>query len=226
VTAPNRATQQRLPLGKAPRLTRQDFIISPTNAEAIEAVDSWPAWPGNRLALIGPMGSGKTHLAAIWAERAEAAVFNWRQFDLASLIGRPILVEDADRPGADEILFHLINMADTGSSLLLTGRAPPLEWPTELPDLRSRLNALMVASLGPPDDVVLEGVLLKLFAERSIRPAKDVVPYLLRRIERSVPAVASVVERIDEKAGSERREITRPLAREVLMESGYGSGTL
>jgi chromosomal replication initiation ATPase DnaA len=94
-------------------------------------------------------------------------------------------------------------------------------WPTSLPDLRSRLNALMVFSLGPPDDAVLEGVLLKLFRERNIRPGNDVMTYLLHRIERSVPAAREVVARIDERAGAEGREITRPLARDVLDEGGH-----
>jgi chromosomal replication initiation ATPase DnaA len=225
VTVTNRATQQRLPLGNAPNLTRGDFIVSPANAEAVEALDAWPGWPGGRLALIGPEGSGKTHLARIWADRAGATIIDRREFDLSSMPGRAVLVEDADRRSADETLFHLINMADAGSSLLLTGRTPPIQWETDLPDLRSRLNALMVASLRPPDDLVLEGVLLKLFAERHIRPGKDVMPYLLRRIERSVPAVLKVVARIDEKADAEGREITRPLARDVLKEFGYGSET-
>jgi chromosomal replication initiation ATPase DnaA len=226
VTVTNRATQQRLPLGEPPSLTRRDFIVSPANAEAVEALDAWPAWPGGRLALIGPEGSGKTHLARIWADRARATIVDRGDVDLSSVAGRAVLVEDADRRSADEMLFHLINMADTGSSLLLTGRTPPLQWTADLPDLRSRLNALMVASLHAPDDVVLEGVLMKLFADRQIRPGKDVMAYLLRRIERSVPAVTEIVARIDEKAGAEGREITRPLAREVLRDFGYGSEAL
>ncbi len=226
MTVTNRAPQQRLPLGKAPSLTRRDFIVSPANAEAVEALDAWPAWPGGRLALIGPEGSGKTHLARIWAARVDATIIDRGDVDLSSVAGRAVLVEDADRRSADEMLFHLINMADTGSSLLLTGRTPPLQWTADLPDLRSRLNSLMVASLRAPDDVVLEGVLLKFFAERHIRAGGDVISYLLRRIERSVPAVREIVARIDEKADAEGREITRPLAREVLKESGYGSETL
>jgi chromosomal replication initiation ATPase DnaA len=226
VKVSNRATQQRLPFGEAASLTRRDFIVSPANAEAVETLDAWPAWPGGRLALVGPEGSGKTHLARVWAERADAVVFDRGRGELATMAGRAVLVEDADRRPADETLFHLINMADAGSSLLLTGRTPPIRWATDLPDLRSRLNALMVASLRPPDDAVLEGVLLKLFTERNIRPGRDVVAYLLRRIERSVPAVRDVVDRIDEKAGAEGREITRPLAREVLRESGHVSEAL
>jgi chromosomal replication initiation ATPase DnaA len=226
VTLPNRATQQRLPLGKAPSLTRRDFIVSPANAEAVEALDAWPAWPGSQLALIGPEGSGKSHLARIWSDRAAATIIDRGHVDLSLAAGKAVLVEDADRRLADETLFHLINMADSGTSLLLTGRTPPLQWATDLPDLRSRLNALMVASLRPPDDVVLEGVLVKLFEERNIRPGRDLTAYLLRRIERSVPAMQDVVARIDDRAGAEGREITRPLAREVLKEFGYGSETL
>jgi chromosomal replication initiation ATPase DnaA len=223
VTVTNRAIQQRLPLGEPPSLTRREFIVSPANAEAVEALDAWPAWPGGRLALIGPEGSGKTHLARIWADRVDATIIGRGDIDLSSVAGRPVLVEDADRRSADEMLFHLINMTDTGASLLLTGRTPPLQWTADLPDLRSRLNALMVASLRPPDDVVLEGVLLKFFAERHIKPGRDVMAYLLRRIERSVPAVMEIVARIDEKAGADGRDVTRPLVREVLNESGYGS---
>src|SRR5262249_46357270 len=123
---------------------------------------------------------------------------------------------DADRAGHDEALFHLINMAGEGGGLLLTARRAPSAWNAALPDLRSRLNALVVAEIGPPDDAVLEGVLRKFFRERNIRPAEDVYPYLLRRIERSVPAALEIVTRLDEFADAEQRDITRNLARQIL----------
>ena len=81
----------------------------------------------------------------------------------------------------------------------------PRAWPADLPDLRSRLNALHVAELGAPDDAVLEGVLRKFFRERNIKPAEDVYPYLLRRIERSVPKAREIVARLDEAADAEER---------------------
>ena len=97
----------------------------------------------------------------------------------------------------------------------------PRAWSTDLPDLRSRLNALMVVELQSPDDVVLEAMLDRLFRERNIRPKKAVLEYLVRRIERSAKAAKVVVERLDEVAAAERRNITPQLAREVL---GIDSG--
>jgi len=208
--------QLRLKLQRAALYTRGSFVISKSNALAVEALGAWPAWHGGQLTLVGPEGSGKTHLAMIWAAQTGAAVLTGGGFDLADLRGRPILLEDADRAPADDRLFHLINMAQAGASLLITARTAPRSWPTDLPDLRSRLNALPVVQTQAPDDVVLEGVLRKFFRERNIKPTDDVYPYLIRRIERSVPAAYDVVSRLDETADAAQRDITRALARQIL----------
>jgi chromosomal replication initiation ATPase DnaA len=193
-----------------------DFIHSETNREALLALDEWPKWHGGCLALIGPEGAGKTHLAMDWAGRAGAAILHPTCGDVATLHGGPVLVEDADHAD-DETLFHLINMAGAaGGGLLLTSRTHPRTWRAQLPDLRSRLNALRVAEIGEPDDVVLEGVLRKFFRERNIKPAEEVYPYLMRRIERSIRVAREVVNRLDDVADAEEREITRALARQIL----------
>jgi len=144
------------------------------------------------------------------------------KLDLATLEGRPVLLEDADRAQDDELLFHLINMAgEDGGALLITARTPPSAWPANLPDLRSRLNAMTVAELPAPDDVILEAVLRKLFRERYIEPTDDLIAYLMRRIERSGPAALAIVERLDEAAAEgEQRAVSRALARQFLEIDG------
>lgn len=188
---------------------------SETNREALQALDVWPAWHGGCLTLVGPEGSGKTHLAMGWAARAKAKVLRPGCGDISAAYGAPVLLEDAEQAD-DDTLFHLINMAGPGGGLLLTSRSHPRTWPAELPDLRSRLNALPVAEIGEPDDVVLEGVLRKFFRERNIKPAEEVYPYLMRRIERSVRMAREIVSRLDDAADAEEREITRALARQIL----------
>ena len=207
--------QLRLKLRRPASFARADFILSETNRDALKALDDWPAWHGGCLTLIGPEGSGKTHLAREWAARAKAKIFQPNCVDVAEAHGGPVMMEDAEQAG-DEALFHLINMAAAGGGLLLTSRTHPRTWPAALPDLRSRLNALPVAEIGEPDDVVLEGVLRKFFRERSIKPADEVYPYLIRRIERSVRMAREIVGRLDEAADAEEREITRALARQIL----------
>lgn len=212
--------QLRLDLAQAPDHARESFVVSDCNAAAVALLDAPERWHGGVLALVGPAGSGKTHLADAWAERQRAFAYD-PAAPFAPQAARaeagPVLWEDADRTaGQEEALFHLINIAGRGGRLLLTGRTPPRDWPVALPDLRSRLNALTVAELGAPDQAVMGGVLTKLFRERNIRPTPEVLPYLLLRIERSVPAARELVRRLDEFADAEGRAVTRALAARVL----------
>jgi len=211
------ARQLRLSLRRPPTYARDDLIVGESNAAAAAAVDAWPAWHGGCLALFGPEGVGKTHLAQAWATTVQAVVLDRAAPDIALAAGRPVLLEDVDRGAPDEALFHLINMAGhAGGGLLLTARAAPAAWTATLPDLRSRLNAMPVAEIEEPDDAILEGVLRKLFRERSIRPPQDVYQYLLRRMERSIPRAREIVRRLDEAADDEQRPVSRALAKQIL----------
>lgn len=211
------ARQLRLSLRRPAVHTRDAFVHGASNADAVTALDAWPRWPGGTLVLVGPEGVGKTHLARAWAAAAKAVILDRTSPEVAAAAGRPALLEDVDQGTDPEALFHLINLAaHDGASLLLTARKPPTAWPAELPDLRSRLNALMVAEISAPDDEVLGGVLKKFFRERNIRPHEDVYPYLLRRMERSVPGAREIVRRLDETEDGEPKPVSRVLARQIL----------
>ncbi|MFZ1348065.1 MAG: chromosomal replication initiator DnaA, partial [Tabrizicola sp.] len=153
-------------------LTREHFFVAPSNALALQTVDAWRDWPGRKLLLVGPEGAGKTHLAHIWAALADAVILPAETLagaDIASLAGRAVVVENADRIGAAEAqLFHLHNLATTNGALLLTARTPPRDWGLTLPDLTSRMQATHLARLDAPDDALLSAVLVKLFADRQV----------------------------------------------------------
>ena len=214
------ARQLRLKLERDRLASLDEFVRGASNRDAAAAVGSWPDWIGGCLTLVGPQGAGKSHLARAWAQAAQALVLQGPVVDLVLGTGRPVLLEDADRGILDEALFHLINGAvQEGGGLLLTARTRPSSWPSALPDLRSRLNALPVAEIAPPDDAVLEGVLRKFFRDRNIRPPPEIYPYVLARMNRSSPDAAEVVRRLDEAGDDGFRPITRVLAREVLEEN-------
>lgn len=194
---------------------RDSFLVSGCNADAVAWIDAWPRWTAPALALVGPAGSGKSHLARAWAERAGARVITLDRLDAA--IDGPLVIEDADRGQAGERLFHLLNRTTTPErGLLFTARERPLTWPTVLPDLRSRLNALPVAELSQPDDGVLGGALRRLLEERVLNPSPDLIAYLVARMERSVPAAAALVDRLEAAHAGPKRPLNRALAREIL----------
>lgn len=214
------AEQLRLPLERP--VVGEAFVVSDSNAEAVRVLSLWPDGVGSVLALYGPPGCGKSRIAADWAERLGALPLNGVEaalVDPLELEGRPILLDNA-RDADDESLFHLINLAHSGGgALLLAEREPPRAWAVDLPDLRSRLDAVRAVGLEAPDDRVLSAILRARFAERSIAPSDEVIDYLVRRLDRSADTAAAVVSRLD----SLHRPVTRVLARQVLDQMGVES---
>jgi chromosomal replication initiation ATPase DnaA len=214
--------QLALALGHATSFARADFLEGPTNAAALALIERWPDWPDHLLVLAGPEGSGKSHLAAIWAEAAGARFLAARSLGEASLPAAlstgALVIEDLAGGGVDErALFHLINLArEEGAFVLVTAQTPPSGWTLRVPDLASRLRALPVVELGPADDTLLRAILVKLFADRQLAVEEDLLAYLTSRIERSVAAARGAVERLDREALRLHRPVTRALAAEVL----------
>lgn len=216
--------QLPLELASPPAMTRDDLIIGASNLSAMELIDRWPAWHSAIAILVGPAGSGKTHLASIWAERSGAARLDARalgELDIATLGTLPALIEDVDAGAFDEtVLFHLINaVREAGISLLMTARKPPGEWALHLPDLRSRLLAASLVTIDQPDEALLGAVLAKLFSDRQVSVDANVITYLVNRMERSLAAAANIVDQLDRLALERRVRISRALAAEVVDDS-------
>jgi chromosomal replication initiation ATPase DnaA len=207
-----------------PSFAREDFLSAPSNREALRAIDRWPDWPGRMLLLVGPEGSGKSHLAALWAEKSGAAAVRGESLGEESaevpVRGAALLIEDADRVGdAEARLFHLINSAlQTAAWVLLTARQAPDAWGLTIPDIHSRLRLAPVVRLKAPDIELIEAVLFKLFSDRQLRVEPRVIAYIATRIERSLGAARRLVATLDLEAMAKGRRVTRAMAGEVMRE--------
>ncbi len=208
-------------------LDRDDYFVSLANALAVAMIDAPQNWPGGKLVLSGPEGAGKTHLVHVWATQTGARIINardLRETDVPELAQGSVAVEDvpeiASDADAQTTLFHLHNLVlAEGHFLLLTGRAAPHLWNLPLPDLQSRIDAAQHVALDHPDDSLLAAVLAKLFDDRQIVPRPDVIPFLVRHMDRSLNAAARMVARLDRVSLEERHSLSRKLAARLLAET-------
>lgn len=219
-----------LDLGYRPGHSRDELVVSDANRQAVALIDAWPDWPAAVVVLAGPAGSGKSHLASIWAASANAVfvepsgIEGWME---GAPLTHPIVIDDADIDLDENGLFHLLNAARVaGTYVLLTSRRFPSAWGVLLPDLASRLKAAATVEIQEPDDHLLAAVITKLFADRQVEVEPHVIQFLVRRIERSLSTAIDVVDRLDRVALEQKTRITRALAADTINSLDQGQAEL
>ncbi|MGB3502171.1 MAG: DnaA regulatory inactivator HdaA [Mesorhizobium sp.] len=226
-----RSSQLPLDLGRNSGQSRDELVMALANRAAIDLIDRWPGWPAPVVVLAGPAGSGKSHIARVWADVSGAVEADASNID-QSLFGRaasgtPLLIDGVGQ-GVDETgLFHLINaVRQGGGQLLLTSRLFPAAWGVSLQDLQSRLRAATIVEIAEPDDFLLSAVMTKLFSDRQVKVEPHVIGYIANRIERSLSTAMSVVDRLDAAALARGARISRALAAEVIGALDEGQSEL
>lgn len=218
--------QLALELPHEESLSRDDFLEGPGNAQALALIERWPDWSNRVMMIVGPEGCGKSHLAAIWAAEAGARIVAAHALTTASVPGAlatgALVVEHLEPGQFDErALFHLLNLArEQEAFVLITGRTSPAAFEVEVRDVGSRLRALPVVTMTPPDDRLLRALLVKFCADRQIAVDENVVSYLVPRIERSFVAARKAVELLDDESLRQRRPVTRALAASLFRDQG------
>ncbi len=211
-----------LPFGVQPALGRNDFIVAPCNEAAFRFIESWPDWPARAAAIYGPKRCGKTHLANVWAERAEGAIVAGTDISLLDPLAVnnvAIAIDGLSEPSEtrDRALIALFERPR--GTLLFTGSTPPAEWGALVGDLRSRFDSLLAFPMWAIDETLLAGLLRKHFADRQLDMQAHLIGRVLVRLERTPEAVARFVARADVKALSEKRGLSERLILELLDEA-------
>lgn len=211
-------------MASLPTYQPDDFVAFPANAAAVAAIEQWPQWQLGTLWVRGSQGSGKTHLAHVWAARshatwiaAERMIQGWAPAEILGHPNRAWVVDDVEKVPNEAALFHVLNaVRESGGTLLLTSILVPAQLSWQLADLCSRVKAVSYAELGDPDEAALRTLMFKLFSDKQLRMPEEVVEYLLPRMERSYAAVHFWVETLDALALKERRKITIPMVRQIV----------
>jgi chromosomal replication initiation ATPase DnaA len=198
------------------------FIVADSNRQAIGLLKQWRSWPGGALALVGPEGSGKSHLARLWAGEAGALVISGKltapgaREAFAARDGRLVL-DNADRAQDDSTLMLVLDLARSeGGAVLLVGRETPAEWRAELPDLRSRFSALLTVGLGEPDEKLIIELIRRLCRARFIEMKENVAKYAAQHMERSFAAAHALVSEIDNLMTEGSQPVPYDIAAEAL----------
>lgn len=179
------------------------LVVTEANRDAAHLLTQWRAWPNGALALVGPKGAGKTHLALAWALEAGArqlqpAASPETAATLFQEADRRLVVDDADGPRNEEMLWRLLDLARTeGGAVLLVAAEPPARWPVSTPDLASRLKSLAVARLQEPDQALMEVVLRRICREQFIYLRDDAARYLALRLPRTFEAAHQAAAALD-----------------------------
>ena len=212
-----------------PYLGKEDFMVAACNHEAFALVDSWPAWPFFAICIYGPEGCGKTHLATMFAHNV-ANLANWPykvpvvrakdiRFETLQLFEKCscLIVEELSENVDNEALFHLYNhYRNEGGYILFTAAQAPARTRFTLPDLQSRMNIVPSVAINEPDDEMLSALILKLFTDRQIMVAPEIINYILLNMQRSFAYARKLVAEIDSICLARKRAVSLAIVKEAF----------
>lgn len=199
-----------------PKLTINDFYVTHVNKEAYQIIIK-DKIDNQKLLLIGPNKSGKTHLGNIWQKQNNALIYNNNLEEILNC-KKNIFFDNLFLNINEENIFHIINHCSLNNlSLLFTSNFELFDYNFKLQDLSSRLKTFDILRIDFPDDELIINLIIKLLHDKQIiinNP--EIFQYILNRISRTYDHIFLLVENIDKLSLEKKRELTIPLIKELI----------
>jgi len=217
--------QLTIDMPKRTALNREDFLVNDRNKSAVEFIDNFYKEPIKLGILIGPKGSGKTHLVNVLCNSLKGIDWSFlssENKDIYNIFNKNdvIIIEDINNFNSkqkEEFLFHSINLSrEFNKSLLLTSSLKVSKLNFKTLDLVSRLEAINTAFIEEPDDTLMEALIIKLFNDRQLLVKPSTVNFLMQRIERSYLGISEIIELIDKVSLSQKKSVSVKLIKTLI----------
>ncbi|MDR0942720.1 MAG: hypothetical protein LBM19_03885 [Holosporales bacterium] len=215
-----------LPVSWAFPRKASDFVVSDCNSYAFEWLEKWPfRIRDNFVCLVGEKGSGKTHLANIWAARQNAEIissldeaFNkWYDISSSDVPQKYFVFDDADELNDDVLMFYIYNTIKAKNAyLLMTAKTYPYKWNLKLSDVKSRMSTVNIIRIQRPNEKAISSIIEKMLLQRGIPAKKPIIEYIANRIERSYESINYWIKQIDEKLTDEKSKISLKFVKTII----------
>ena len=214
--------QEVFDFNKIEKLDWSDFVESRENYGAVSYLTKWPDWSSNGLIITGNHGVGKSHLAALWGQSANAVYvlknslgFNPRDLfdnDCNFIIDNfRNFLEDQDW------LFHFYNIAkEKNRFFLILDVLPPKQWNISLADLNSRIMTLPVINIPDHSDELLFKVIKKLLRDYDMSISDETIEYILETSERNISHISYVLKTLDKLALQQKKNVNVSFVKKYL----------
>jgi chromosomal replication initiation ATPase DnaA len=213
--------QQIFDLGLEEHYFEDDFCISQSNQQVYEYLFKWPLWESSIVNVNGPKKSGKTFLLNIFAKKNSFLRIVSKDISKDKietiLSQKKLIIEDIDQHVNEELIFLIYNDFKINNKyLVFSSIEDTSNIKFDIKDLSSRFKSILNIKISNPSDNLLYSILLKELSSRQIVIKKELLNYIINRIERSYESINKFVIKIDKESLVNKKKIDMKLINKVL----------
>ena len=196
----------------------EDFYISKSNFNVSTLLKSPQDWFNRSAVIFGQKKSGKTHLLNIWSGYNNANLINcldvqnWNDISFNTNIA----IDDFHNLKDEEGFFHFYNSLVLEKKTILVTVDINSNFEIKLKDLNSRFKSFTSSKIENPEDDLLKAIIMKYFSNAQVQVDKNVIEYLLKRVDRDYQKLYNILEKINILSLQRKSKITTHLIRDIM----------